>query len=252
LARTCGWTMASELRACGIDLSFAPVVDVDLGLCGVIGDRACHRDPRAVSEISQAYIGGMHEAGMKATAKHFPGHGGVIGDAHPTRPVDQRDYKRLAGGIKPYRALIAAGLESIMMAPVSYPAVDDRPACFSIAWIQGELRGRFGFSGAIFSPVLTARASPDTALGRLAKSAQEAGCDVIVLSGDRDEIEAAGERLEICTPVSQVRRARLHGGRAPAWQRLRMSPGWREARVALESLQSSPELELDGGPGTAG
>ena len=246
LARTCGWMMASELRACGVDLSFAPVVDLDLGLCSVIGDRSCHRDPQAVSEISQAYIGGMHEAGMKATAKHFPGHGGVIGDSHLTLPVDQRDYRKLRRDLAPYRTAIALGLDSVMMALVSYPAVDERPAVFSRAWIRTELRERLGFSGAVFSDDLSMTgAAGEGSMRRRVMAALGAGCDVVLICNDREAVEDVVARLEADQPVSQVRRASLHGRRAPDWERLHRSAAWRDAGARISACFDVPELHLD-------
>ncbi len=247
LARTCGWLMAAELRACGVDLSFAPVVDIDLGLCSVIGDRACHRDPQTVAELAQACIGGMHEAGMKATAKHFPGHGGVAGDSHLTLPVDHRDYRALQRDLAPYRTAIALGLDSVMMALVSYPAVDERPAVFSRAWIRTELRERLGFAGAVFSDDLSmAGAAGEGSMRRRVLAALGAGCDVVLICNDRDAVETVVARLETDQPVSQVRRASLHGRRAPGWDRLRRSQAWRNASATVAECFAAPELQLDG------
>ncbi len=121
LARQCGWLMAAELRAIGIDMSFAPCVDLDYGVSTVIGDRAFHRDPRVVAELAIAFMGGMREAGMAATAKHFPGHGAVVPDSHVAMPVDRRALADLDDDIYPYRRLIDNGLASIMAAHVIFP-----------------------------------------------------------------------------------------------------------------------------------
>src|SRR5687767_15490328 len=110
LARQCGWLMAAELRAIGIDMSFAPCVDLDYGVSTVIGDRAFHRDPQVVAELAIAYMGGMREAGMIATAKHYPGHGAVVPDSHVAIPVDRRELVELEGDLHPYRRLIENGL----------------------------------------------------------------------------------------------------------------------------------------------
>ncbi|HEY5807438.1 MAG TPA: beta-N-acetylhexosaminidase, partial [Povalibacter sp.] len=116
LARQAGWLLAAELLAVGIDISFAPVVDLDYGVSSVIGDRAFHRDPRAVAELSIAFANGMRDAGMTATAKHFPGHGAVVPDSHVAMPIDRRPLADMEDDIYPYRRLIDNGLASIMAA----------------------------------------------------------------------------------------------------------------------------------------
>ena len=247
LARTTGWLMAAELRACGVDLSFAPVVDVDHGICSVIGDRACHRDPEAIAELALAWIAGMREAGMRATAKHFPGHGGVAGDSHLTLPVDHRDYKTLVKELRPYRSAIAAGLDSVMLALVSYPAVDEKPAVYSRAWIQTELRERLGFRGAVLSDDLSMTGAAGMgSMRRRTLAALDAGCDMVLICNDRDAVETVVGRIEANRPVSQVRRASLHGRRAPDWRRLHHAERWRQSRAVIEALSDAPDLELDG------
>ena len=150
LARQCGWLMAAELLAVAIDMSFAPCVDLDYGVSSVIGDRAFHRDPQVVAELAIAFCGGMREAGMAATAKHFPGHGAVVPDSHVAIPVDRRALADLDEDLYPYRRLIANGLPAVMAAHVIFEQVDDLPAGFSSRWIQQQLRGDLGFDGAHF------------------------------------------------------------------------------------------------------
>src|SRR5690349_2671941 len=133
-ARTMGWLMAAELRAHGVDLSFAPCVDLDLGISEVIGDRAFHAQPEAVGQLAVAYVHGMRDAGMAATAKHFPGHGAVVADSHQTLPVDRRGLQDLAGELAPYRRLIANGLPAVMVGHLLFPAVDTAPASLSARW----------------------------------------------------------------------------------------------------------------------
>jgi beta-N-acetylhexosaminidase len=129
LARTTGWLMATELRAVGIDLSFAPVLDLDFGVSTIIGDRALHQRPEVVAELAQAYQSGMHDAGMAATGKHFPGHGAVVADSHLALPVDDRRYEDIEQwDIVPFRRMIHAGIAAIMMAHVVYSDVDSSPA----------------------------------------------------------------------------------------------------------------------------
>lgn len=236
LARTCGWLMAAELRACDIDLSFAPVVDLGRGVCAVIGDRACHSDPAVVAAIARAYVGGMREAGMKATAKHFPGHGGVAGDSHEVLPVDERAYPALRGDLHPFHELISAGLEAVMMALVAYPAVDEVPAAFSGAWIGEQLRGRLGFKGAVLSDDLSmAGAAGCGAMPQRVRQALAAGNDIVLVCNDPDGAAAALARLDEDRPASQARRAALHGRKAPGWRALRHSAAWRQARKLLDA-----------------
>ena len=153
LARELGWLMAAELRAVGVDMSFAPCVDLDYGVSSVIGDRALHADAGAVGELAVAYMLGMREAGMAATAKHFPGHGAVAADSHVALPVDRREWPDVQADFGPYRRLIANGLPSVMVAHVVFPAVDALPASLSARWVRrraarrpwlrgGRVRGR--------------------------------------------------------------------------------------------------------------
>jgi beta-N-acetylhexosaminidase len=140
LAQSVGWLMAGELRAVGVDFSFAPCVDLDYGVSEIIGDRAFHKDPDVVAALGIAYMAGMREAGMAAVAKHFPGHGAVIADSHVALPVDRRKYADLEPDIRPYRPLIDNNLAAVMGAHVVFPAVDALPASLSQRWITGVLR----------------------------------------------------------------------------------------------------------------
>jgi beta-N-acetylhexosaminidase len=154
-ATACGYVLAAELRACGVDMSFTPVLDLDYGESGVIGDRAFHRDPRVATLLAKSLMHGLLLAGMSGCGKHFPGHGFVKADSHTEIPVDKRSLKAiLADDAAPYRWL-ATGMQSVMPAHVIYPKVDSRPAGFSKRWLQEILRGQFGFDGAIFSDDLS-------------------------------------------------------------------------------------------------
>jgi len=247
LARQCGWLMAAELRAVGIDMSFAPCVDLDYGTSSVIGDRAFHRDPRIVSELAIAFMGGMRAAGMAATAKHYPGHGFVAPDSHVAMPVDRRPLVDMDEDLTPYRRLIDNGLASIMAAHVVYTDVDDKPAGFSRRWLQGELRGRLGFTGAIFTDDLSmAGASVVGDMVARAEAALEAGCDVLSLCNDRkgvlqviDSLRGSGD------PLSQVRMARLHGKPGLARHALHASKEWQICEGAVKGCMERPDLRLD-------
>jgi beta-N-acetylhexosaminidase len=247
LSRQCGWLMAAELRAVGIDMSFAPCVDLDYGVSSVIGDRAFHRDPQVVADLAIAFMGGMREAGMAATAKHFPGHGAVVPDSHIAMPVDRRPLQDLDDDIYPYRRLIDNGLASIMAAHVIFSEVDGMPAGFSRRWIQEELRGRLGFDGAIFTDDLSMKGAAVVG-GPLerAEAALEAGCDVLSLCNDRkgvlqviDSLRGSGD------PLSQVRMARLHGKSGWSRETLYASAEWQACDSAIRACMERPKLQLD-------
>jgi beta-N-acetylhexosaminidase len=183
LVEKAGWLMAAELRAIGIDFSFAPVLDVESGISQVIGDRAFGTEPETVTRLAAAFVRGMHRAGMAAVGKHFPGHGGVVEDSHLALPVDMRALSELEQrDLKPFRVLLAEGLEGIMPAHVIYERIDPRPAGFSPFWIQTILRGQYGYTGAIFSDDLS-MAGAAYAGGPVdrARLALEAGCDMVLV-----------------------------------------------------------------------
>lgn len=214
LAETAGWLMAVELRAVGVDFSFAPVLDVNRGISQVIGDRAFHASPESVAVLAHAYMTGMHRAGMAATGKHFPGHGGVEADSHVAVPVDERRYQDIyMEDIVPFERMIHYGLEGIMPAHVIYPKVDPNPAGFSRFWLQNVLRGEIGFEGVIFSDDLSMEGAKSAggAVAR-ARTALDAGCDMVLVCNDP---LAAGEVLDglghYDNPASLLRLARMHG-----------------------------------------
>ncbi|MFQ5982620.1 MAG: beta-N-acetylhexosaminidase, partial [Woeseiaceae bacterium] len=182
LAKTAGWLSGSELRAMGIDLSFAPCVDLDWGVSKVIGDRAFHQDPEAVGDLAGAFSRGLRGAGMAAIAKHFPGHGAVAADSHEVLPVDRRDYGAVLDDIRPFEKLIGNGLVAgVMMAHVVYAEMDPLPAGFSRYWIQTELRSRLGFDGAVFCDDLSMRATGSYgSMPKRARLALDAGCDMLL------------------------------------------------------------------------
>ncbi len=247
LARQCGWLMAAELRSVGIDMSFAPCVDLDYGVSSVIGDRAFHRDCRVVADLAIAFMGGMREAGMVATAKHFPGHGAVVPDSHVAMPVDRRPLSDMDDDIYPYRRLIDNGLASVMAAHVVFSEVDSRPAGFSRRWVVDELRGRLGFDGAVFTDDLSmAGAAIVGDMVDRAKAALEAGCDVLSLCNNRqgvlqviDSFRGSGD------PLSQVRMARLHGKPGFSREALQASLEWRTCEAAIKGSMERPNLSLD-------
>lgn len=214
LARDAGYVIGAELRAVGVDFSFAPVLDLNYGTSGVIGNRAFHRNAQAVSELAHSLVLGLHEAGMSAVGKHFPGHGHVAADSHLAVPVDERSLADMEfADILPFRQLIDLGLEGIMPAHVIYSRVDDRPAGFSRRWLTEILRGQYGFEGVIFSDDLTMEgASVAGDITDRALAALQAGCDMVLVCNRPDLADRLLARLHWpLPPVSLVRLARMHG-----------------------------------------
>lgn len=248
-AHLLGWLMAAELRAVGVDFSFAPCVDLDYGLSEIIGDRAFHRDPQAVSALATAYMAGMREAGMSAVAKHFPGHGAVRADSHLALPVDRRPLADMERDLSPYRALIENQLPGIMAAHVEYSAIDPKPASLSGRWIIDILRGTLGFHGCVFADDLSmAGAAAFGDVVERARLALAAGCDVLPICNDRDAVRTTLNNLdaEAVTPAAQARLVRMRGrGETPSG--VRDGSQWREAAAAVAELSAPPPLILTEG-----
>ena len=185
-ATACGYVLAAELRSCGVDFSFTPVLDLDFGESSVIGDRAFGRDPRIVTLLAKSLMHGLLQAGMMNCGKHFPGHGFVKADSHHEIPVDKRSLKAiLADDAAPYEWLNTT-LSSVMPAHVIYPKVDSRPAGFSEQWLTYILRGQLGFGGAIFSDDLSMAGAriidgKQVSYTQAAVTALNAGCDMVLL-----------------------------------------------------------------------
>jgi beta-N-acetylhexosaminidase len=196
-ARDAGWLIASELRAAGIDLCFAPCVDLDWGVSEIIGNRAFHRKPEIVADLATAFARGLRSAGMAAVAKHFPGHGAVLADSHLKLPVDRRDYGLILDDMRPYDRLIGNGaIAGVMLAHIVYEQIDALPAGFSEYWIQRELRSRLGFGGAVFCDDLSMKATRDYgSMAERGRCALEAGCDMILVCNDRDAAHEAVDAL---------------------------------------------------------
>ncbi|MGL6291662.1 MAG: beta-N-acetylhexosaminidase [Silanimonas sp.] len=220
LAHEHAWLMASEIRAIGIDLSFAPVVDLGRGN-RAIGDRAFHADPQVVAAFTRAYVQGMHAAGMAATLKHFPGHGSVLEDTHFDEAIDPRPLDVLAReDLVPFVAGIEAGAEAVMLAHVSYPAVAPEPAGYSPFWLKQMLRERMGFRGVAFSDDI-GMAAAESAGGIKARidAHLDAGCDVVLVCAPAlvdDSLKATDGR----GPANTAALTGLMGRGALGWQGL--------------------------------
>ncbi len=240
LARETGYVMAAELRAHGVDLSFAPVLDLDYGVSSVIGDRAFHHDPQAVIELSHAVMQGMKDAGMAACGKHFPGHGCIVADSHVATPIDERDYADIAlKDLLPFKALIDMGLAAVMPAHVIYPKVDAAPAGFSRVWLQKVLRGELNFQGMIFSDDLTMEGAAVAGdITARVRAALDAGCDMALICNRPDLADEVLAGLDFeWSAASRVRLARLHGEPHPlSMTDLREQTAYSRARHAIASL----------------
>ena len=243
-----GWLMAAELKGVGIDLSFAPVVDLDLGLAEVIGDRAFHAEAEAVAELAGAFADGMQAAGMVPTAKHFPSHAGARADSHTDLAVDRRGYDELFDDLLPYRRLIAGGLHSVMIGHVAFPRLDELPASLSHWWIETELRRELGFAGAVISDDMNmAGAAAYGTPAERVRRALEAGCDLVLLCNCPGAVPEVIEALEgYSDPAAQLRLMRLRGRAGPDLATLRASLRWRAAKAAVGGLVEPPALELEG------
>ncbi|HYP79536.1 MAG TPA: beta-N-acetylhexosaminidase [Steroidobacteraceae bacterium] len=246
LARAMGWLMAAELRAVGVDFSFAPCVDLDYGASEIIGDRAYHADPEIVSRLALAVMQGMRHAGMAATAKHFPGHGAVVADSHLALPVDRRDLADLSADLLPYRRLIPNELAAVMMGHVLFPAVDSVPASFSRRWVGDVLRGELDFRGVIFADDLTMEgASVMGGVVARAEAALDAGCDVLPVCNRRASVIELIDGLKSQPgPASQMRVLRMRGREAPDRASLQASAEYRQCREWLARCERPPELVL--------
>jgi beta-N-acetylhexosaminidase len=250
-ATATGQVLGAELRACGVDLSFTPVLDLDHGGSSVIGDRAFHRDARVATLLAKSLMHGLLLAGMANCGKHFPGHGFVKADSHTEVPVDQRSLKAiLADDAKPYEWL-STGLASVMPAHVIYPKVDAHPAGFSPRWLREILRQQLGFTGAVFSDDLSMEGARrvggvEVSYAEAAAIALSAGCDLVLLCNQSVDggaaVDALLDGLEAARslgrwqfdPDSESRRRRLLPQTAPmGWDELMHDPLYQHALERL-------------------
>ncbi len=214
LAQQAGYVLAAELRACGVDFSFTPVLDMDYGASSVIGDRAFHSDPDAIAELAHSLLLGLKQGGMPTVGKHFPGHGFVCADSHLEVPVDERSYTDIElCDLIPFRQMVSYGLTAVMPAHVIYPKVDPRPAGFSKVWLKDILRGELGFEGCIFSDDLSMEgATVAGGIVQRAEAALQAGCDMVLVCNRPDSADELLAGLHWDMPAqSRARLAHMHG-----------------------------------------
>ncbi|MCK9284711.1 MAG: beta-N-acetylhexosaminidase [Rhodocyclaceae bacterium] len=246
-ARLTGYLLAAELRACGVDFSFTPVLDLDYGRSRVIGDRAFHSDPAAVSRLAGALIEGLRQAGMGACGKHFPGHGWVEADSHVAIPVDDRDEAAIVRDMAPFGAL---DLDAMMPAHVIYPKVDSRPAGFSPLWI-GKLRRELSFDGVIFSDDLSMEgAAVAGGIVERVNAAWSAGCDALLVCNAPESVATLLDQWRPeADPLRAARKERLLPQRcALSWTELEDDARYRAAQQAIAQLRAGPTGSAAGTP----
>lgn len=231
LATACGWLMAAEVLSVGVDLSFAPVLDIDRNNNTVVGNRAFHRQPDVVVKLATAFTEGMREAGMAAVGKHFPGHGSVTVDSHTDLPVDKRSFEEIAiEDMQTFVKMIQDGIEGMMAAHILFSAVDNTAVGFSRFWLQDVLRAQLKFSGMIFSDCLNMEGAkiaggfPDRVIAAL-----EAGCDMTLVCNNRQAVIKTLDGLpKEKYFVDEKRFAAMQGNFSTLTQPLKDSKKWQE------------------------
>ncbi len=247
LAQQTGWLMAAELLAVGVDLSFAPVLDVGGKISKVIGDRAFHTDPELISRLARAYMKGMKEAGMAAVGKHFPGHGSVVEDSHVAIPYDDRTFEDIKmHDLVPFERMIHAGLPALMPAHVIYSKVDKNPAGFSEFWLKKILRQELEFQGTIFSDDLSmAGAEVIGNYPERAEVALNAGCDMVLACNNQEGAISILDNANIPDRVElQSRLIRMHGHFETTLSELKQTDLWKQRSEVVSQIENQPELDL--------
>lgn len=242
LARDCGWLMAAEVLACGLDFSFAPVLDLHTGLSEVIGDRAFAADQQTLVALASEFMQGMHEAGMATTGKHFPGHGSVTADSHHALPLDTRPLQQIREqDMQPFVRCLPV-MDAVMPAHVIYQQADAACAGFSDYWLQTVLRQELGFNGVIFSDdlVMAAAAAAGNMEDRV-KKALAAGCDMLLVCNDRQAALQALAVLETLNPEPNPRLLRMQGKQHLDFAALKATPRWQQTRAQLDALTSTDD-----------
>lgn len=242
VARSSGWAMASELRAVGIDFSFAPVLDLFSVNSTVIGDRGFSDDPSMVVTLATEYIQGMHEAGMAATGKHFPGHGTVAADSHVELPVDTRTFDQIRKRDLGVFAQMTSVVDAIMPAHVLYSEVDSFSAGFSTYWLQQVLRKDLNFSGIIFSDDLTMLATESSGeIEQRAQLALDAGCEMILACNDAHSASRIADFLEAVNLKENERLEQMAGREFYELKNLYKSERWRKESKIISEFSAQEE-----------
>ena len=238
LAKQSAVLMALEVQAVGIDISFAPVLDIN-NISDVIGDRSFHQQPDFVTDLAEAFINGLHQVGMKATGKHFPGHGSVKADSHIDLPVDTRPKADIfQQDLLPFKQLIARGkVDALMPAHVIFPDVDSQAVGFSRYWLQDILRENLGFKGVIFSDDLSMQGAASAGgYVERAEAAQDAGCDMLLLCNNRAGCVDVLDNANIAhSSTSNQRLMQLLKNSDNNWPSLKNNSRWQHASKYLKN-----------------
>lgn len=238
-ARELAWVMAAELIAHDIDISFAPVLDLDDDRSVIIGDRSFSPDPKLATALAGAFIDGMHDAGMAATGKHFPGHGGVVADSHLELPVDSRGMEALeAHDLQPFQVL-KEKLDALMSAHIVFPNITEELVSFSSFWLRDYLRDAMGFNGIVFSDDLSMEGAAGAGTyAQRATCALDAGCDVVLVCNKPQQAIEVIEHLELNSSKPLVRSlAQLSRRQQWTLGALNLSPRWQEAQALIEKIR---------------
>lgn len=236
--RDVGWLMASEILSTGVDISFAPVLDVDCDYCSVIADRSFSSTTDEVTALAGAFIDGMHDAGMATTGKHFPGHGSVVGDSHLELPIDEREFSAIKSrDMKPFQAL-SSKLDAVMPAHIIFPKVESSPVGFSSHWLQGVLRRDLGFKGVIFSDDLSmAGAAFAGNFAQRAERAMEAGCDMVLVCNDRNAANEVLRFFEKSSIQNSERLSKMKMRKQVVWSELQQSARWKNTVKLIDAIK---------------
>lgn len=231
-----GWLMSSELLASGIDISFAPVIDVDRNTSSIIGNRAFSDNPDLVSALATKFVNGMNKAGMQATGKHFPGHGGIFEDSHITEPFDNRNYADLSSrDIKPFIQL-RDKLAAVMSAHIVFPKVDDKSVGFSSKWLKDILRDEIKFKGLVFSDDLSMKGSGEDTFSIKAINSIEAGCDMVLVCNHTDGASEVinyfeKENVSLSKTICKMKKSKF-----PSWNDLKNNNKRLETLEIIKSI----------------
>ena len=238
ICKDIGWLISSELVAAGIDINFAPVLDLDESMSNIIANRAFSNNPDEVINMASEYIDGMHEAGMRSTGKHFPGHGGVIEDSHLELPIDYRNLDELINlDIRPYIEL-AKKLDAIMCAHIMFPKIDKKIPSFSKYWIKEFLKGQIKYDGLIFSDDLTMKGAGDDSCAEKAKKSIEAGCDMVLVCNNRKEIENIIDSFDKSDIKQNERISKMKKSLYIDWDELKNSDRRKNIKIKIEKIRS--------------
>lgn len=242
-AEKLGWLLATEVLAVGIDVSLAPVLDIDHGICHVIGERALHHHPEVVRQLAHNFILGMQQAGMTGVAKHFPGHGGVKVDSHQATPIDERSFAQLMyDDFIPFRYVIDQGMQALMPAHIQFPQIDSELVTFSKIWLKDILRGELDYRGLIISDDIMMGAARDQYPDPIqrVRRAFQAGCDGVCVCHHREVVyrlldELAPElSLNTANPLLNLR-----GKPKIAWDDLSQDQRWQQAQQVIDEINAA-------------